>query len=487
MTSVLEQLLKELQAAQQGGGSLRAGERAFPSANYDPLLYHGPGGFFSQYGVERDIISTRLHPQGIADMIPAVASAYTNPLFGFFTGFQGVTGAVANGICDDPQTAGPGKVCRQTAQFGRYSFQTRDLDITRVGRYTDRSEPLDLRILNDPLLMGTGTITTPSVNGSPDLKAEMLMRMVEVGVDFQLQLTKQLYYGNPVNSSAGGGYKEFPGLDTLVGVGKRDAITNIACPSLSSDMKDFGYRNITNGNNAAELVRTVTYLLRYVKHNASYQNLNPVEWVITMRENLFYELTAIWPCSYLTYRCIFGDAASQAQVTIDATAQVEMRDAMRNGNYLVIDGIKYPVITDDAIVEENRSNNANIVSNGFASDIYVLPLTIRGGFKSLYWEYFDYAAGPMTAVGQTNGLGNYYWTDGGRFMWHQKPPNNFCVQQVAVTEPRIILRTPQLAGRIANIQYVPLQHTIDPYPTDPYYVDGGVTTRSAGPSYYHEW
>jgi len=481
---VLEQLMKELQQAQSG--QLRFGQRDVPSGSPDTLLYHGPGGFFAQYGVERDIISTRIHPMGLADMIPRVGSSYTNPLFGFFTGFQEETGEVADGICDDPETAGPGKVCRQTAQFGRYSYQTRELDITRVGRYTDRSEPLDLRILNDPLLMGTGTTTTPSVNGSPNLRQEMLMRMVEVGVSFQNKLTRQFYYGNPSNSSAGGGYKEFPGLDILVGTGKVDAITNTSCPSLDSDMKDFAYAHV-DVQGGSTIVNVMTYLIRYVRHNASKMNLSPVEWVIAMRENLFYELTAVWPCSYLTYRCIFGDAADQAQLTINANDQVAMRDAMREGQYLVIDGARYRVVTDDAILEENHADNGAIDSNCFASDIYVLPLTIRGGFRTLYWEFFNYADGPMEAIGQTNGLGNYYWTDNGLYMWHQKPPNNFCVQQLAVTEPRVILRTPQLAGKISNVQYCPLQHTRDPYPDDPYYVNGGVTTQQPGPSYYNEW
>lgn len=483
---VLDQLVQELRQAQGGGNGIRWGQRDVPILPPDNRVYHGPGGYFAQYGVERDIISTRVHPRGLADMIPARGTKYMNPLFGFFTGFQGLTGAVADSVCSDPQTAGPGKVCRQTAQFGRYSYQTRELDITKVGRLTDRSEPIDLTILNDPLLEGTGTITTPNVNGNSNLNAEVLMRMIEVGVDFQNVLTKQLYYGNPASSNAGGGYKEFPGLDILIGTGKKDAITSTACPSLDSLIINNNY-GMVNANGGATLVETMTTMYRICKSNASKMNLDPVEWTFAMREGLFYELTAVWPCSYLTYRCVFPSQANSAQVVVDGSAQVEMRDAMRQGQYLVIDGVKVPVALDDAIDEDNRSDTNLIGITCFASDIYLLPLTIRGGFQSLYWEYFDYNDGPMAAIGQTNGLSNYYWTDGGKFMWHQKPPNNFCVQQVAVTEPRIILRTPQLAARLLNVQYCPLRHTRDAYPEDPYYVDGGVTTMGPGPSYYNEW
>ena len=46
-------------------------------------------------------------------------------------------------------------------------------------------------------------------------------------------------------------------------------------------------------------------------------------------------------------------------------------------------------------------------------------------------------------------------------------------------ENRIILRTPQIAGRITNVCYEPLQHERDPFPSDPYFVNGGNTSRTA--------
>jgi hypothetical protein len=162
---------------------------------------------------------------------------------------------------------------------------------------------------------------------------------------------------------------------------------------------------------------------------------------------------------------------------------------MRNGNYLLIDGIKYPVIIDDGIVEENRADNANIPIVGFASDIYIVPLTIRdGSMAATFWEYFDYSGNDAAmADARVSGYTDqYFWTDGGRYLWHRKPPLNWCVQMLAKVEPRLVLLTPHLAGRVTDVVYVPLQHERDSINEDMYFTDGGVQSRSAG-RLYSDW
>src|SRR3972149_517370 len=46
--------------------------------------------------------------------------------------------------------------------------------------------------------------------------------MLEVGIAFQRKLLRQVYTGNPANNNVGGGYREFPGLDILIGTDKVD-------------------------------------------------------------------------------------------------------------------------------------------------------------------------------------------------------------------------------------------------------------------------
>lgn len=448
---------------------------------------HGPGGLFNVPGLNADIISTRLEPRGLASRLPAVGSIYDRPLFGYITGFLDSVGANATNICDNPPTAGQIKNCIQRAQFGRYSYQTRALEVNRVGLLENRADPMDLRLVNDPLLSALGPTTPGSslTGGSRSflLGQEALVRWVEMGVQFQDTLVRQVYTGNPDNNTAGGGYQEFPGLDILISEDKVDAITGTPCPSLRSDIKNFNYGTVSDaGGNT--IVNVFSNMFRVLRHTAERTNMGEVKWVVVMRPTLFWELTAVWPCAYMTYRCEVQNN-TQTQLVVNSNDQVRMRDEMRNGNYLMIDGMRVEVILDDGIVEENRNDNANIGITCYASDIYFLPLTVRGGMPVTYWEYLDYSRTALPAITE----GRYdtdYWTDGGIFLWHKKPPNNWCVQWLAKTEPRIILLTPHLAGRILNVEYCPLQHERDSIIGDDYFVDGGVTSRSATPL-YSDW
>jgi len=55
--------------------------------------------------------------------------------------------------------------------------------------------------------------------------------------------------------------------------------------------------------------------------------------------------------------------------------------------------------------------------------------------------------------------GQFFTSDGGRYLWSRKAANNFCVQMMAKSESRIVLRTPYLAARVTNVKYTPLIHS----------------------------
>lgn len=477
MPTILEQLVKEYSEAKF--------KHTTPTGTPSTPYYTGPGGLYGVTGLERELISTRIEPRGLASVLPARGSMTASPLFPYFTGFLDSSGDVADGVCDDGPTAGPGKSCIQTAQFGRYTYMTRELELDRVALRINRGEFQDMVLMNTPMVdAGSALITPSTVNTDPSLANEVLMRFLEVGIQFQNTLIPHLYVANPANNSAGGGYKEFPGLDILISVNKFDALTGAECNSLDSDIKDFNYGRVDNLP-TDDIVNVITYMMRYLKHNASGMKLNPATWNIVMREDLFYEITAIWPCSYLTYRCAFRAVDGTQVLNVDAAAQVQFRDAMRNGSYLTIDGTNYPVVIDDGIVEETAGDNANINEGSFASDIYIVPRTFRGNNVATFWEYLDYNRGAMPAA--TAGRYDEFWTDGGMYLWHKKPAVNWCVQWIAKIEPRVILRVPQLAGRITNVQYSPLQHVRQPFPDDPYHLDGGVSVPRSETSLYSDW
>jgi hypothetical protein len=306
---------------------------------------------------------------------------------------------------------------------------------------------------------------------------EVSKALFEFGVAWSRDFARVTYTGTPTNNTANNGYMEFYGLDTLINTGYRDALTGVACPAADSLIRTFSGLNVSG--NEATIVRELTFIMRNLKFLARKAGLDPVNWAIAMSFGLFYALTDLWPCSYLSYRCSVSTGSTQF---ISSGEAERMRDEMRadlygyTGQYLLLDGQKIPVVIDDAITETQP------VAATFESDIYFVPLTVMGGMPVTYWEYINYEhpGAPGSAMDAANVFappGTFYTSDNGRFFWTKKPPTNFCVQVAAKTEPRLLLLTPYLAARLTDVRYTPLQHEANWDPSGSFYSDGGSTAQ----------
>jgi hypothetical protein len=134
--------------------------------------------------------------------------------------------------------------------------------------------------------------------------------------------------------------------------------------------------------------------------------------------------------------------------------------------FTFLNGERVEVIVDDGIDEQNNANNANLEAGEYSSDVYLVPLSYMGNRDAMRIDYKDYRFinGEIAA---TQGLiGPFYrHTPDGRFLWNIVQDGR-CFKIQAEIEPRIILKTPQLAARIQNVKYVPLQHLRVPDPND---------------------
>lgn len=437
---------------------------------------HGPGGALTFPGVDPDVFHTVVGNIGLLMSLPTKASIYTDPVYQIITGVQDESGAEKTTVCSNAPTAGLVKACKLSVPFGRYERATPELELNRLGQFNDRADPMDLRMIGTPVHQ-SGIFSTgpgdPTVPGAV-LVNEVARKMWELGVAFHRLLSVQLWRGNPSNNSAGGGYKECPGLDILIGTGHTDIETNTSCPSVDSDLKNFTYRRVnTNGSTIVEMM---SYLIKTRRDLAERTGVMPVRWMLAMRPELFWELTNVWPCAYLTYRC---EVTGNQRLNIDVNDQIALRDAMRQGKYLLIDGDRIEVALDDGIAEITHTQNGNVPSGCFASSIYLIPMSVIGGQSVTFLEYADYGNPSLRdALGDSLVLAR---ADGAFLTWPRQ--TNQCVIWQSKVEPRIVLRTPWLAGKIQNVVYCPAQHTREPFPDDPYFVDGGVTSRP-GPSYY---
>lgn len=439
---------------------------------------HGNGGIFSRAGLERPIINAMVLPsQGLMRALPrARGSIFDNPQYGIMTGVTATTGTGPVGVCDDPPTAGLMKLCTQMLPFGRLSRQSQVYDVDRFGRRRDRSDYVDLQLVGDPFGgADTGTLmapTLPNGDGRAALNSEAAKAMFELAVAFHRDFARLIYSGNPTNNTAGGGYKEYYGLDILINTGRRDAETGIACPAADSTIVAAGGLNVSTSGGT--VVNTIQAIARQLTRNARRMGLDPATWAIAMRSDLFYELTRVWPCSYQTNGCT---TVTGQEVFVGSADQVRMRDEMRQGSFLWVDGQRWAVIEDEAIAE-------TAVGTGiYESDLYFVPLTVMGGMAATFFEYFDYDAAGTLAQARTLAGDAYFTTDGGRFLFHRKPPTNFCVQLLAKIEPRLVLLTPQIAARYTDLRYSPVIHERSGFVGDPYFLNGGAFYGTADTFY----
>lgn len=442
-------------------------------------LVHGPGGLFGIAGLEEDVISARITPRGISGMLKAMPSVYTNPEFPYITGIEETAGTEPSGECATC-LSGESEACIQTAQFGRVCRESKELDIDKVMERINRGE-IDLNLVNS-IFGDDAWVPGAALSNEKLVNIATAWAMVEVGVLLQNKLIPMVWQGNPTNS-IGNGYKEFPGLDILIGTNKVDAHTGVSCPALDSDVKDFNYSavNTVDGNGNFMIVHYLEYMMAYLYHNAHRQNLLPTQWAIAMRPELWTELLRVWPAAYFSTRELALPNGNTNM--IDATRVRELTQSMAAGMYIDVNGMRVPVVTDDGIYEYNSTNSANVPAGSFASDIYVVPLTYLGSRPATYIEYKDYR-GTRRDIQELRGHEGF-WTDDGKFMWVVEQ-QKWCYTLSGKIEPRIILRTPQLAGKIEHVLYSPLQHFRSFDQNSDYFFKGGVSQRTPT-SLYSDW
>ena len=444
-------------------------------STYTPL--HGPGGIWTGPGLERDVISAHVRPRGIASMLRLLPTVNVNPQFGLLTGFT-AGGAdsnywVAGGSHCADVAAGYMKGCTLTAQFGTLRVDSQTIDMDDVMLKLHRGDFADLQLQGE--LLGMEGLNPADTKQGDVLNIVSASEMVQMGVQTERLLSRALWQGAVGNN-------QFPGLAAQIATGQVDVNTGSTCPAVDSDVKDFGYDAI--GGSGRDIVEYVSMLEFYLRYNAESMGLDPVDWVVVMRPELWFELTAIWPCAYNTSRCAAA-AKGGASTVIDGRENVADRDRMRQGMTIDINGNTYPVATDTGIYEHTNITNAQLLPGEYASSIFFVPLTIRGGLPVTYRQFLDYrmAASDLSYAG---GKLDIWWTDNGLYTWALEQ-TKWCYKFSLKTQQRVILQAPHLAGRIDSIKYSPLQHLREPYTDSPYFANGGVSLRNTAASRSAVW
>lgn len=441
-----------------------------PNATYA----HGPGGALGQFGLPANIINAMVIPlQGLAARMPIMLSNFTNEVFQIMTGQTASTGSEPTTACGDGRQPGNLKFCAQTWPFGRIVMDSQIVQADRAGELINRGEFIDQSLIGNPF----AELTQPlSVSPRDALRSVTKKKIMELMVALHRDYGHLLYDSNPANTAGSDGYIEFNGLDRLINDTYQDVFAQQACPAANSLIRSFNANVETSPENT---VAEITEIVRHMRYLAERLHLLPVKWVWVMRYSLFMKLTELWPCAYMTYRCRTAAPNDDARVVIDGREQEKMRAAMRKGKYLLVDDEEVEVVIDDYI-DETANNNGT-----FTSDMYYVPETINGGYRTLYWQYFNLAGpyGMQEAVGDF-APNAFKVLGGGRYWLHHKPPTNECIQIRVGYKPRVILEAPFLAGRLTDLTYAARIHEWVGDPSDPNYFRNGGVYSQPEPQFY---
>jgi hypothetical protein len=421
---------------------------------------HGPGGLLATPGLSKQIVNAMIMPRGLSGRLPVRPAIETNEIFGILTGLTSSTGTEPSTACAEWPMVGQFKLCRQQHPFGQQGRESQVLNVKYAGQIVNRGEFTDNVLFGSPN-MGDNVAAAP-IDWGRALQTEYEKKLAELYTGYFRDYARYIYTGNPQTTAGSAGWMQYRGLDMLIATGKRDAITGVLCPAADSLVIDFNGVNATSSGSTiyGVLANAVTNLERLAEQLGF-----EVKWALTMRYGAFWALTNIWPCVYATVGC----AVNTVIKTDNATEMTRMRDDMRQGRYLLIEGKRYEVVIDDMITEEVAAGG---VTGTYESDIYFVPLTANGE-PTLFWEYFPFNAQAIAAAQRMAPQGYFSVMQNGRFLQVNQSPSHTCVQVEVIERPRLILMTPFLAARFLNMRYTISSHERDALPVETYFVNGG--------------
>lgn len=426
------------------------------------------GGLFTRPGSEPDVYSAYAVPSGsqiLADLYNGVSeSVIENPEYSIISGVKDGTGSNAVDFCHPGPKAGFAKLCTTRGAFGSFKMDFDQINLMKTGNRINRAD-IDLRVVNNPAMFPLAPdVLRRAQNPNSTLGLQLMRMAVHVGRVWP----RVIFHGNKTNTGSNaelGFIQEFDGFDNLIKTGYTDIESGNACARADSLIVNWNNTDVAGSVNGADLVETIAGIFYYLTGLADDSGLAPVFWKLAMHRDLFFKLTAIWPCSYITNGCSVSSGSGEV-LQVSAEAQIRMRDEMRTGKFLWVNGERVPVDPITAIEQTT-------LGQGFSSPIYFIPLTALGA-RVTYLEGFNlnnadiaeyqdfYANLPVRTM--NNGL---------YMMGHRV--TDACVEGWLAARPRLVMRTPWLAARIENINYaLPGKfYSSDPYPTGAYHRNGG--------------
>lgn len=433
-------------------------------------------GLLTRPGAEPGMFSTLIQPEGRwINMLMTSPSLILIPEYDIMTGVRDCDGDNASNFCNDAPSAGFMKLCTTSSRFGGMFMKTDQVEINKIGGRINRAD-MDKNLINNPAIY---PLMPDVVRRAQNINTQLGIQMSSLGVTVHRWLSRAIFHGvyGTTGANAYCGFtKEFDGFDRLIRTGYLDLDSGNHCTAADSKIIDWESNDICDTLNGYTFVDMMSWLMNYLMSKADDQGMTNTSWVLAMHPDMFNAAVQCWPCDYNTYGCNLRDDNSERTAT--ASEMIAMRDAMKRGSYLLINGNQYPVWQTSAI--ERTAYGA-----GFRSTFYVIPMSSLG-IKTTYLEWFDQN---NANIQQYVSEGNVHYRTMNSGLWAvTERQSGMCHEYYFASQPRLVMRTPWLAARIENVQYqAPFDlYRDDPYPDDVYHKDGG-RYYTSGQYYGGDW
>lgn len=435
------------------------------SADVQPAhgLWHDQnlGGLFANAGAETDVFHTVVRPDtGFMNSLMIGTNPFRNPEYDVLSGVRALSGDPAVDACSVAPIAGEAKLCTLTSRFGEVNVMTEKADLTKMGGRINRAD-VDRRLVNSFVF---NSPFLPDVVTQWNINTTTGLTLFRTAIAIERDMLWGLFNGN--NGTADRIFTdEFDGFDQILIENPTDVLGNV-CAAASATVVAWGDSDVTATVGDADIVQTIAGITKKLQSLANTTSLGAT-WTLVMDDDLFYRITEIWPCSYLTDGCAVQTTSQP--LNIDSARQIQMRDEMRTGSFLLVNGQRWPVVTVDGELIGRTA-----VGAGFSSTIYIIPMTAMGR-KVTFIEGFDLGSADGAAWRSLGGSeGGVDVTNGGLYMITSLR-SHACMEWKFHMQPRLVCRTPWLGARITGVNYnLPdFAWNRSAYPGTQYFANGG--------------
>ena len=426
------------------------------------------GGLFTRPGVRPDMYSAI--PAVLGGLLSRLWAGVTDeqqPEYDIITGVDAADGSNPTGYCGTAPTAGDMKVGTHRSQFGKYFMSTEKITVNEAGGRVNNAD-IDRTLIN---MIAAQHPLLPQILANPNINSEIGNAIYRFSIHTLRVWSRTMFGGNYTKSNVNtqiGFIREFDGWDRLLKTGYTDRESDNVMPAADSIIMNFNNADATvAANGIVDMFSDFDYQITKLARDTG---LDPLTYSIGMRAELFWALTKVWPCSYLTNNCGVENTTT-GRVTVGGAEQVQMRDEMRQGEFLWINGKRVPVSVEDGIAQTTGGV-------GFDTTVYFIP-EYAGGRKVSYIEAFNQDNTGINEILQAARANSNFATSNGGLWMTTNQQTGFCLETLFAAQPRLVCRTPFLGGRIENVRYkLTNGYPRSSYPNEPYYASGGRYTSS---------